>query len=207
MKNQNNKCTPLIDKEKETRIEEVAERLLQREVLSCQSSLIDFLLKKEYATDQFGWEAVANLWPNTDQWTMQQCCDAIAEFTTEHPTPDPFDMDRDDLLDLVEVADKTLFENEGLKSLATEQLREKVIKLMDKEIIYGLHEWRIAASEGDPQEVFEWWLVTDWLIRHLDEIDEPILCNDYGNWWGRTCTGQAIIQDGTLQKIARRICS
>jgi len=32
-------------------------------------------------------------------------------------------------------------------------------------------------------------------------LGEPILESDYGTWWGRTCTGQAIQLDGTIQKI------
>ena len=56
--------------------------------------------------------------------------------------------------------------------------------------------------EPEPREIYEWWAVTDWLGDKLIQFDEPVLRNDYGTWWGRTCTGQAIILDGIMQKIA-----
>jgi hypothetical protein len=92
-----------------------------------------------------------------------------------------------------------------LQSLDIDQLRAKVEELIDLEIIDGLDEWRISATEGDTQEVYEWWLVTDFFAHHLDAIGEPVLINDYGNWWGHTCTGQSVMLHGTLQVIARRL--
>lgn len=57
-------------------------------------------------------------------------------------------------------------------------------------------------TEADP-EIYEWWRITDYLKRHLESIGEPILDNGYGTWWGRTCSGQAIHMDGTIQEIVR----
>jgi hypothetical protein len=56
--------------------------------------------------------------------------------------------------------------------------------------------------EPQPHEIYEWWAVTSWLADELTGFDQPVLSNDFGHWWGRTCTGQAIILDGILQKIA-----
>jgi hypothetical protein len=50
--------------------------------------------------------------------------------------------------------------------------------------------------------VFEWWRVDPWLCKRLAAIGEVTLDNAYGEWWGRTCTGQSLIMDGTLQRIA-----
>lgn len=63
------------------------------------------------------------------------------------------------------------------------------------------HYWR--TEEGT--EIFEWYRVTDWLAEELINIEEPVLDNDYGTWWGRTCCGQSIEMDGTIQKVARRV--
>jgi len=38
----------------------------------------------------------------------------------------------------------------------------------------------------------------------LDAIGEPTIDNEYGYWWGRTCCGQGLIMDGTLQRIAQQ---
>jgi len=53
---------------------------------------------------------------------------------------------------------------------------------------------------GD-QEIFEWWVVDSWLLDKLEAAGEPVLRTDFGDWWGRTCTGQAILLDGVIVKI------
>ena len=51
-------------------------------------------------------------------------------------------------------------------------------------------------EEGhDEKEIFEWYLVSDWFIDKLREKSEPVIDNDYGEYWGRCCMGQAIYLD------------
>jgi len=52
-----------------------------------------------------------------------------------------------------------------------------------------------------PQEVLEWWLVSNWLGRKLLLDGEPVIDNGYGVWWGRTTSGQAISMDEPIEKI------
>lgn len=54
----------------------------------------------------------------------------------------------------------------------------------------------------NPKEIYEWYLVSDWFFDRLREINEPILENDYGEYWGRCCTGQAICLDYQIQELA-----
>lgn len=54
----------------------------------------------------------------------------------------------------------------------------------------------------NPKEIYEWYLVSDWFIDRLREINEPVLDNDYGEYWGRCCTGQAIYLDYSIQELA-----
>lgn len=52
-------------------------------------------------------------------------------------------------------------------------------------------------------EALEHWLVSDWLAEQLEKQGEMVLRDFLGfNIWGRTCCGQAIILDGTIQRIA-----
>ena len=53
----------------------------------------------------------------------------------------------------------------------------------------------------NPQEIYEWWLVSPWLSKKLLIEGQPILDNDYGVWWGRCATGQAISMDYVIQQI------
>lgn len=71
-------------------------------------------------------------------------------------------------------------------------------------IKYGMIEKGITEEdyEAEPQEIFEWWPINDsYLKDELIEQGEPVLSNDYGDWWGRTCTGQSIELDPTFWDI------
>lgn len=59
--------------------------------------------------------------------------------------------------------------------------------------------------ESQPQEVFEWWIVTEYLYRKLKEKNEPVL--EWGNncYWGRCTTGQAILLDGVISSICQEM--
>lgn len=56
-------------------------------------------------------------------------------------------------------------------------------------------------EESDVKEIYEWWLVSDWLLERLKEKGEPALETDFGSWWGRTCSGQAIYLDAVIEEI------
>ncbi len=60
----------------------------------------------------------------------------------------------------------------------------------------------IRNDGSDINEVYEHWLVSDWLLEKLREQEEPILETDYETWWGRTCSGQAIKLDHNIQELA-----
>ena len=78
-------------------------------------------------------------------------------------------------------------------------LAKEIFSWDDIENLY----WKDPETEEseEPQEIFEWWLVTDWLADKLAKHGEPVIRNDYGVWWGRTCTGQAIVLDYVIEEI------
>ncbi len=57
--------------------------------------------------------------------------------------------------------------------------------------------------DSEPQDILEWWLITEWLAEKLEAQGEPVL--EWGNnhYWGRTCSGQAILLDGVITSICR----
>jgi len=59
----------------------------------------------------------------------------------------------------------------------------------------------MLEPEAEPQEIYEWWLVNNWLLEKLEAKGETILRSNYENWWGRGCTGQAIALDGVIEEI------
>ncbi len=57
--------------------------------------------------------------------------------------------------------------------------------------------------ESQPQEVFEWWIVTEYLYNKLKERGQVVL--EWGNncYWGRCTSGQAILLDGIITDICK----
>ena len=54
----------------------------------------------------------------------------------------------------------------------------------------------------DNEDILEWWLVTPWLARQLENHDETVI-EEYGcHWWGRRTSGQAIYMDEVMADIA-----
>ena len=52
------------------------------------------------------------------------------------------------------------------------------------------------------KEIYEYWLVDDYLLSKLKEHNEPVLEIDGLNIWGRCTTGQAIALDEVIRDIA-----
>ena len=62
----------------------------------------------------------------------------------------------------------------------------------------AIHE---EEPETEPQEIYEYWIVSPWLGEKLMAKGEPVL-KRWGGWiWGRTCTGQAILLDNVISEI------
>ena len=70
---------------------------------------------------------------------------------------------------------------------------------------YGYESEEEFEMDMMPKEIFEWWLVTEYFGNKLREKGIPVLENDYGFWWGRTTTGQAISLDGEIKEIYKDI--
>lgn len=72
-------------------------------------------------------------------------------------------------------------------------------------------DWEDFANEYNiepyTREVYEHWIVSDWLARQLESQGETVV--DFGagcRVWCRTTTGQAISMDYVIQKIAEEDC-
>ena len=60
--------------------------------------------------------------------------------------------------------------------------------------------------DTEPQDVLEWWAVTEWLANRLMERGQVIHRNMYGlTVWGRCASGQAIKLDGVIVDITREL--
>lgn len=56
-----------------------------------------------------------------------------------------------------------------------------------------------CRDHESPQEIYQWFRCDSFLARDLAAIGEPVMD---GELWGRTCCGQGVTLDGTLQRCA-----
>lgn len=59
--------------------------------------------------------------------------------------------------------------------------------------------------DHQPKEIYEWWIVTEFLYRKLKTQGQTVL--EWGNncYWGRTTTGQAILLDHVISVICEEM--
>lgn len=110
-----------------------------------------------------------------------------------------------------------------MKVLSESELQRKVGEFVDREVIYcvsGLvadlcniehyneEVWQLLQGppvedeEDEYEEVFEHWIVSDWLADKLIAKGETVVKDFHGlTIWGRCCTGQAILLDGVIREI------
>jgi len=211
------KWRPATPKENiEIRLEELAEIYVRRDVLCCDSMLIDELLKESFSlegdlAEEFAIDNVENLYPTTEEWTAKECKNYLDDLGADFPpVSNPWDMRKEKIVDelnSLDVEQLNLHEDEDQE---IENLRLQLFNLIDEGDWGEVDDWQQAveiAAQDDPTEVFEWWRVSDWLYRQLQYNGEVVLSNAYGQWWGRSCTGQQMIMDGIFQRIAARVMS
>ncbi|MCH5598014.1 hypothetical protein [Niabella ginsengisoli] len=59
----------------------------------------------------------------------------------------------------------------------------------------------LESSESIPSEIYEWWIVSDFLADQLEAAGECLLTCGYTQIWGRKSTGQAIYLDPVISEI------
>lgn len=135
--------------------------------------------------DGNGDEETFECWADNTAHAIEQCLDAYrdAEITGVE-------------LDDTQAIDDWCDNNPDL----LDAIRQKVLEIVD---IEGGAEWVCKNFDLDPEygEIYEYWIVSDWLGRKLSERGH-IVENYLGmTIWGRGCTGQAISMDGVMEQI------
>lgn len=60
-------------------------------------------------------------------------------------------------------------------------------------------EYDFEQLESEPQEIFEYWILSSFLIDKLSQLGHPVIKSE--NIWGRCTTGQSIMLDYAITKI------
>jgi len=61
----------------------------------------------------------------------------------------------------------------------------------------------IEYMDSEPAEIFEWWIVSSFLVDKLKRMGHPVL--EQENIWGRCTSGQAIYMDYAIRQIAENM--
>ena len=81
-----------------------------------------------------------------------------------------------------------------------------ILHLFKEEIFYFDDILNNDNNNDDEQlEIYQWYLIDDFLYMHLNKHKEPLLKNKLGIWWGRTTFGQSIFIDDVILKIYNEI--
>lgn len=183
---------------------DLAQRLVEREVIYCVSQLINDLYKAtiEYQIGDLSYDAIQSIC-SKDDW--------------EEPGRS-FIMDDADFDQLEEIADMFGYWSDVLSECGLPdgiedvqayveahpasgiKVREAIVDLVD-----NWEELGNAFDHLDPDQVeaYEHWIVSNWLASKLEEKGEMV-CDDILGMvvWGRKTTGQSIALDYVMEQIA-----
>lgn len=167
--------------------------------------------------------AFANLWYNHDTPTNQEikrrmidredflCQSSLVSAILEKNDPDLFTWD--DLFGgesySVKLSSGWWDGNESEREAKIEELRDKLERetwspdtTQEKRKQLEADIFLLETADAEFPDVLEWWLCSSWMIEKLKREGEAVLETDFGSWWGRQTSGQAISCDGVISKIA-----
>ena len=122
-------------------------------------------------------------WAETSEHAEEQCLNA-------HPGATHLSVTLDDDID------EYCYANTGL----LDALRKATLVIIDEDEEHG---WVCSEFNLEPEygEIYEHWIVSDWLGRKLSERGHVVESYLGMTIWGRGCTGQAISMDGVMEQI------
>lgn len=169
---------------------ELACTLQTNSVLHNQTTVVNFLLEHNYVT----WEQIENLYPNPYKMSARELVD---EFDDQRGTGI--------WRTVLEIEDVTAY---GLPDNSTREDRRALVAILQPSQLtdndLGLLRDR-ASDLFEARNILEWWLVDEILHGKLRDLGEPVLSDGNCHWWGRLKSGQDILHDGVLQRVAQRL--
>lgn len=182
-------------------IQEAAEMLLKNEVYQNQGCLVEMLIKND--ADGFGVDDIEGLYADPTEWEAERCREWLDDHGIDYPgESNPFDLSRADLVEVIEgQLGGAAFDHES-----NDELAECLLESTNCGDWGDVEHWRDQVRDNaEAREVMQWWSVSARLLDDLRKLGYVVIDNDYGGWWGRTTCGQAVIDDGVLQNVARLI--
>lgn len=157
----------------------IKDEFVGKHVFCNLTQFVEFSLVRECEDSPILWEDVENL------YTQKVLED---QYRTEYNSRDN---------------ETTLFiaTNDGEEEVKTKTGKHDIWDF--DEVPYDAQEYEEGepeTEEGEHKEIFEWWAVSDYLMRQLKKMGEPV-ADVWPCIWGRTTTGQAILLDYEISQI------
>ncbi len=187
------------------RNQEIKGKLVDREVFANVNQMTEYILNKGYEDDKapFSWDDVENLYTKPER--ADEILKELKKLTEcEGDTAEELFDNISDRLEQIE---------QDYESGKREKFQEtfSAPKSLVHTFPYRVFEERKIKVESlieeynnledEPQEIYEWWLVSSYLCEKLKAKGQPVI--EEQNIWGRCTTGQAILLDYVIGKIAQ----
>lgn len=202
----------------------ILQKLVDREVIMCGTDIVEYILKAQYEVEDapFGSGDIENYY-------RKLCPDCGCELEEiDEEDIEPIQKWKcsccDELYDTKEEAIKCCSDEEGTYEYEPTEVwlcpfcedeyetedEAKDCSCHYRETLYKCTGYNCekyvleSDADEDVNEAYEWWFVTNWFADKLREHGEMII-DGWHQVWGRTCTGQAILLDGVIGKIAEEM--
>lgn len=196
-------------------------KLVDREILMCGTDIVEYILKAQYEVEDAPFTI-----DDIDNYYRKVCPDCGCDLTEIEE--DDIEIDPQWKCDCCgEIYDT---KEEAIKCCSNEEETYEPVEIYVcpfcaeehktfedarectchfRETLYkcdGMNEHYVLESESDEEanEAYEWWFVTNWFADKLREHGEMII-DGWHQIWGRSCTGQAILLDYVVGKIAEEM--
>lgn len=166
--------------------QEIKRKFVGNEIGTCVSTMVKYILQKGYEDREA-------------PFTMD---DLTNYYTDNSEKIEELEEKKNELQEQIDELETELEENEETDTLDNSLIadRKGQIRNLEKEIseIENSIE-ELEREQDEPNEVYEWWTVSNWLCGKLKAKGQVVLEDE--NIWGRCTTGQAILLDGVISDI------
>jgi len=157
--------------------QDIKRKFVDREVMACVTSLVEYVLSKSQEGDR---DAPFSIDDVENYYTYPEYHGDYTDFDGGTEEERDAEIER-----LKELSEKEKLDEFGAR-----------VDLIENDIA------ELEALDNEPQEVFEWWLVTDRFYEKLKAQGEVVIDDGWLHYYGRCCSGQAILLDHNISVIA-----
>ena len=165
-----------FDELNNTQRQNMAERLVRREIISCETSVVNFILQ---VTDNAEYSSIAPF--SRDDIVNDDY------FSTVVIEGQEFELTQSGAQEKIDEYSELFNEALDCDDEESQKLYQEIIDELE------------SLDFDEQREIYQWFKVSGFLADKLENYNEIVLDNTY---WGRTCCGQATCLDYVIQCIA-----